>query len=895
MILGQTLDINGNIVQKIKFEPLASDPLATEYLGSTSGAIYYNTTSGVNRINNGSEWVNIVKFNGTAGRTSVTYSGSPMVAVVDIDQTVLDNYLPLSGGNITGTLSATTIVDTNFVGNRALISDPSKTLIESNVTNTELSYLTNVSANIQTQLNQLAQATVSGNGAGTPNRITKFVTSASMGDSSITDTGSLVTFTTPVSSNNTITAPNFTGLASRATSALQADTLKTARSFSLSGAVTSNVVSFNGSGNVVLSGTLANGIDATKIADGSISNTEFQYLNNVSANIQTQLTNLSAYKADKTVSITAGTMLSGGGDLSTNRTISHQTVGTSGTYSNIVTNSTGHITSARALISADIPTIPATKIADGSISDTEFQYLNNVSANIQSQLSNLSATKTNTFIIISGTSGLIGGGDLTTDRNIGLPLLGTPGTFTKVSTDQYGRVSGATNITSADVPTLPATKILEDANDRFVSDIQINLWTGTTTSVSSNSASWNSAVTSAHSHNNKSTLDLINQSLNTSASPIFNSISATSITVGNIDNTEFQYLNGTSANIQTQINNIYTDSSMVVIKNPSVAQVISGASLGIRRALSTNDALTFRSDSDTANRLLIRANGSMLWGDGTSAADVTLSRTNPGELTVGGNLFADNVIQYITELSAVSASSYKPSFFNENGNSNDSYLTFRKTTGGTNIDFIKVNDTDNSYNFYADTVLSSITPNATLRAGDLEVGTISATSITVGSIDNTEFGYLNTVSANIQTQLTNLSASDTIINNRFNSYLPLSGGNLSGNLSAINISGSSLTIGNISNTEFQYLDTVSANIQTQLNELKNGTSTRFSSAINIVYGTQSITVNHNLGYLRPNVVIIDEGSDQEIIVTPVYISTSQLVLPITTSQAFTGAILEVYI
>jgi len=34
---------------------------------------------------------------------------------------------------------------------------------------------------------------------------------------------------------------------------------------------------------------LPTGIDAAKIADGSISNTEFQYLNNVSSNIQTQL------------------------------------------------------------------------------------------------------------------------------------------------------------------------------------------------------------------------------------------------------------------------------------------------------------------------------------------------------------------------------------------------------------------------------------------------------------------------------------------------------------------------------------------------------------------------------------------------------------------------------
>lgn len=163
------------------------------------------------------------------------------------------------------------------------------------------------------------------------------------------------------------------------------------------------------------------------IVETVITSAELNYLDTVSANIQTQLGNISALDAAKvplTTTITAGTMLSGGGSLAANRTISHQTVGTSGTYSNIVTNSTGHITSAR-------------------------------------------------------------------------------------------------NIISADIPQLPATKIFQDISNRFVSDIQINNWTSTSATVASNSANWNTAYTSAHNHSNKSTLDLINQSLNTSASVNF--------------------------------------------------------------------------------------------------------------------------------------------------------------------------------------------------------------------------------------------------------------------------------------------------------------------------------------------------------------------------------------
>ena len=38
---------------------------------------------------------------------------------------------------------------------------------------------------------------------------------------------------------------------------------------------------------------LPTGIDATKIADGTVSNTEFQYLDGVTSNIQTQINNIS--------------------------------------------------------------------------------------------------------------------------------------------------------------------------------------------------------------------------------------------------------------------------------------------------------------------------------------------------------------------------------------------------------------------------------------------------------------------------------------------------------------------------------------------------------------------------------------------------------------------------
>lgn len=66
------------------------------------------------------------------------------------------DYLPLSGGTLTGNIkgqiiSATTFVDTTFLGSRVLVSN-GNSIEESNTNSTTLSYLSGISADIQSQL-----------------------------------------------------------------------------------------------------------------------------------------------------------------------------------------------------------------------------------------------------------------------------------------------------------------------------------------------------------------------------------------------------------------------------------------------------------------------------------------------------------------------------------------------------------------------------------------------------------------------------------------------------------------------------------------------------------------------------------------------------------------------
>ena len=115
--------------------------------------------------------------------------------------------------------------------------------------------------------------------------------------------------------------------------------------------------------------SIPTGISATKIADGTISDTEFQYLNGVSSSIQTQLD-------------------------AKNATIT-------GSASTIDTES---LTANRAVISNG-----SQKIAVSDVTSTELGYLDGVSSNVQTQLNAKQAT-------ITGAATTIDTEDLTASR-----------------------------------------------------------------------------------------------------------------------------------------------------------------------------------------------------------------------------------------------------------------------------------------------------------------------------------------------------------------------------------------------------------------------------------------------------------------------------------------------
>ena len=78
-------------------------------------------------------------------------------------------------------------------------------------------------------------------------------------------------------------------------------------------------------------------INAEKIHDGTVSNTEFGHLNGVTSGIQSQIDGITTAN-NNTITLTAGTGISGGGDFTLN-----QNADSSFTF-NIDANQSGNIT-----------------------------------------------------------------------------------------------------------------------------------------------------------------------------------------------------------------------------------------------------------------------------------------------------------------------------------------------------------------------------------------------------------------------------------------------------------------------------------------------------------------------------------------------------------------------
>ena len=186
---------------------------------------------------------------------------------------------------------------------------------------------------------------------------------------------------------------------------------------------TNKTIDADGTGNSITNIEDANikaaaAIDATKIADGSVTSAEFQYINSLSSNVQDQI-DLKAPLASPGLTGNPTAPTQSAGDNSTKLAttayvdnsqaardqLSEMTDVTLASLADanyfIYDNAasvwknkaiSGAITSDKDGVTTLASGIDATKIADGSVTSTEFQYINSLSSNAQTQLDAKQAT-----------------------------------------------------------------------------------------------------------------------------------------------------------------------------------------------------------------------------------------------------------------------------------------------------------------------------------------------------------------------------------------------------------------------------------------------------------------------------------------------------------------------
>lgn len=156
----------------------------------------------------------------------------------------------------------------------------------------------------------------------------------------------------------------------------------------------------------------------TSTADMSVQIAESQVTNLLTdlSSSYSSISGLSSSKADKTTTISAGTGLTGGGDLFTNRTISLGNTGSAGTYGS-ASSVPMFTTDAQGRVTSVSPT--SIQITESQITNllTDLTSSYNSVINLSSSLASEKANKTTA---INAGLGLVGGGNLSADRTLAI-------------------------------------------------------------------------------------------------------------------------------------------------------------------------------------------------------------------------------------------------------------------------------------------------------------------------------------------------------------------------------------------------------------------------------------------------------------------------------------------
>jgi len=409
------------------------------------------------------------------------------------------------------------------------------------------------------------------------------------------------------------------------------------------------------------------------------------------------------------------------------------------------------ITNAKVATNA---AIAATKIHDGSVSNTEFGYLDGVTSAIQTQIDSKQAT-------ITGGASTIVSSNLTADRALVSNGSGKVA-VSSVTATELGYVSGVTSAIQTQIGTkLTASNNLSDVSSASTARTNLGLAIGTNVQAYDAELQAIAGLTSAADKGiqftgsgtagtydlttaGKALLDDADASaqrttlgLGTIATQNANNVALTGGTITGL---------GDPSSTSDAATKNYVDTLVAGLRTRVIARVASTANVNISTGLENGDTLDGVT-LVTGNRVLLKDQSTtsqnglyIVVASGAASRDPEFDTITEiaGQLILvsEGTTHADDLFLCTTDTSATL------------GSSSISYTQVFPSSGGT-VTSVAVADSGSS----EFTVTGSpITSSGTIS---LAVNSIAATKIGTGTVDNTEFGYLNGVTSAIQTQIDN--------------------------------------------------------------------------------------------------------------------------------------------
>jgi hypothetical protein len=402
------------------------------------------------------------------------------------------------------------------------------------------------------------------------------------------------------------------------------------------------------------------------------------------------------------------------------------------------------ITNAKVAAAA---AIDATKIGGGAVSNLEFSYLDGVTSAIQTQIDSKQATITGSATtidtesltasraVISNSSSKIAV-SATTDTELGYVSGVTSAIQTQIDTKQATITGGATTITSSD---LTASRALASNSSgkvavSAVTSTELGYVSGVTSAIQTQLGTKLTASNNLSDVSSTSTART-NLGLGTIATQNASNVALTGGTITG--------LGDPSSSSEAATKN-YVDTLVTGLRTRVIARVASTANVNISTGLENGDTLDGVT-LVTGNRVLLKDQSTasqnglyIVVASGAASRDTEFDIISEiaGQLILvsEGTTHADDLFLCTTDTSATL------------GSSAITYTQVFPSSGGT-VTSVAVADSGSS----EFTVTGSpITSSGTIS---LAVNSIAATKIGTGTVDNTEFGYLNGVTSAIQTQI----------------------------------------------------------------------------------------------------------------------------------------------